>query len=127
MLPWKIECDAAAEKGTVKKNFEAQARTVLFLRQNTQQSFRPCQIQYFEIGAAFLVAQSAIEMRTALIEMGHPQQPTPIEVDNSTAAGFANKIIKQKRSKAIDMRYYCFKTGVIKDNLKYIGPQETKA
>jgi hypothetical protein len=38
--------------------------------------------------------------------MGHPQPSTPIQVDNTTAVGFANSTIKQKRSKAIDMRFY---------------------
>ena len=38
--------------------------------------------------------------------MGHPQQATPLKTDNSTATGIANKTIKQKRSKAIDMRFY---------------------
>ena len=38
--------------------------------------------------------------------MGHPQLPTPLAVDNTTAVGFANKTIKQKMSKAIDMRFY---------------------
>jgi hypothetical protein len=32
--------------------------------------------------------------------------PTPVQVDNSTAYGFANKSIKIKRTKAIDMRYH---------------------
>ena len=34
-----------------------------------------------------------------------PNQPTPSKY-NTTAVGFANKTIKQKRSKAIDMRFY---------------------
>ena len=38
--------------------------------------------------------------------MGHPQGPNPLQVDNTTALGFANKNIKQKMSKAIDMRLY---------------------
>jgi hypothetical protein len=40
--------------------------------------------------------------------MGHPQPPTPVTCDNSTAVGIANQTIKQRRSKAIDMRYYWF-------------------
>ena len=40
-----------------------------------------------------------------LINMGHHQPPTIIQVDKTTALGFANGIIKQKMSKAIDMRY----------------------
>ena len=51
-------------------------------------------------------AQESLPIRVCLEEMGHPQPPTPIQVDNTTAVGFANKTIKQKRSKAIDMRFY---------------------
>jgi hypothetical protein len=59
-----------------------------------------------ECGALHLNAKEACEIRTALHEMGHPQPPTPIQVDNSTAAGIANQSVKQKRSKAMDMRFY---------------------
>ena len=41
--------------------------------------------------------------------MGHPQPPTPIAVDNTNAVGFIQDTIKQKRSKAIDMRFYWLK------------------
>ena len=37
--------------------------------------------------------------------MGHPQPPTPIKTDSSAATGVINGTIKQKRSKAIDMRF----------------------
>ena len=59
-----------------------------------------------EIGAGYINARELLPIRVAAIEMGHPQPPTPIQVDNSTAVGFANKTIKQKISKAIDMRFY---------------------
>ena len=59
-----------------------------------------------EIGAAYINGQEAVTIRTLLRELGHPQPATPIQVDNSTDDGFANDIIKQKRSKAIDMRFY---------------------
>ena len=59
-----------------------------------------------EIGASFLAAQESVPIRTCLEELGHPQPPTPIQVDNTTAAAFANGTLKQKRSKAIDMRFY---------------------
>ena len=45
-------------------------------------------------------------MGVTLSEMGHPQPPTPMEVDNETAIGFLKSTMKQKRSKAIDMRFY---------------------
>ena len=59
-----------------------------------------------KIGATFLNAKDALPIRTTLEELGHPQPPTPMQVDNTTAVGFANNTIKQKRSKEIDMRFY---------------------
>jgi hypothetical protein len=62
-----------------------------------------------EIGATYVNCQEAVPIRTTLAEMGHPQPRTPVQVDNSTACGFANDTIKQKRSKAIDMRFHWIK------------------
>ena len=59
-----------------------------------------------ETGALFLNAQAACPIRVALEEMGYPQPPTPFNTDNQTAQGIVCKTIKQKRSKAIDMRFY---------------------
>ena len=59
-----------------------------------------------EIGATYINVQYAVPIRTLLLKLGHPQPATPIQVDNSTSDGFANDTIKQKRSKAIDMRFY---------------------
>jgi hypothetical protein len=59
-----------------------------------------------EIGALFHKAQDACTLRQPLIEIGHPQPPTPLQPDNQCADGIINDIVKQKRSKAIDMRYY---------------------
>ena len=46
-----------------------------------------------EYGALFLNGQAAVPIRTKLIEVNHPQPPTPIHVENSTAVGIANKSI----------------------------------
>jgi hypothetical protein len=62
-----------------------------------------------EIGALYLNAKEATVIRTTLDEMGHPQPPTPMETDNSTACGIMNRTVKQvrsKASKAIDMHFY---------------------
>ena len=59
-----------------------------------------------EIGAGYMNAQDCVQIRTTLEEMGHHQPPTPIQVDNTTAATFANGTMKQKRSKSIDMNFY---------------------
>ena len=59
-----------------------------------------------ELGALFINAREAVPIRTTLVEMKWPQPPTPIQVNNSTAVGIANQSIKQKMSKAMDMRFY---------------------
>ena len=59
-----------------------------------------------EIGATYIKGQETVTILTLLRELGHPQPVTPIQIDNSTADGFANDTIKQKLSKAIDMRFY---------------------
>eukprot|EP00957_Ditylum_brightwellii_P182292 13887661-Ditylum_brightwellii.AAC.1 len=38
--------------------------------------------------------------------MGHPQPPTLVMTDNSTACGILNKTVEQKRTQTIDMRFY---------------------
>jgi hypothetical protein len=59
-----------------------------------------------EVGALFYNAQEATSERTSLIFMGWPQPATPIQTDNSCAEGIINDTVKQRRSKAIDMRFY---------------------
>ena len=59
-----------------------------------------------EVAATFYNAKEALPFRATLEEMGHPQPPTPMEVDNETAIGFLRSTMKQKRSKSIDMRLY---------------------
>jgi hypothetical protein len=59
-----------------------------------------------EVGACFHNAQSGAPFRVTLAELGHTQPPTPLRTDNSTAFGILNETIKQKRSKAMDMRYH---------------------
>ena len=65
-----------------------------------------------ELGAGYLNGQDAVPIITTLCELGHPQPPTPIQVDNTTSEGFANGTMKQKRSKAMDMRWYWLKDRV---------------
>ena len=59
-----------------------------------------------ELGAIFYNAKEACAIRNTLTDLGHPQPATPIQVDNACAVGLANQTVKQKRSKAIDMRFY---------------------
>jgi hypothetical protein len=59
-----------------------------------------------EVCACFHNAQSGAPLRVTLTELGHTQPPTPLSTDNSTVLGIVNETIKQKRSKAMDMRYH---------------------
>ena len=59
-----------------------------------------------EVGALFYNAQDGCTLRNALNFLGHEQPATPIQTDNACAEGIVNDTVKQKRSKAIDMRFY---------------------
>ena len=59
-----------------------------------------------EVGGLFHNCQTAIPIRNCLIQMGHPQPPTPIKTDNTTARDFAYNNIAIKKAKSWDMRCY---------------------
>jgi hypothetical protein len=73
-----------------------------------------------EVAGIYMNAQLAVGFRTCLIEMGHPQPPTPIRTDNTTARGIITGTIKQKRSKAIDMRFYWLNDRYKQDQFDYV-------
>jgi hypothetical protein len=72
-----------------------------------------------ETGGMFYNCQDALPIRVTLEEMGHPQPPTHVRGDNSTAIGIANDTIKQRRSKAIDMRYFWLQDREAQEQFKY--------
>ena len=76
-----------------------------------------------EYGALFLNGQAAVPIRTTLIEIHHTQPPTPIKVQNSTAVVITNKSIKQKRSKAMDMRFLRIQDRILQEHLMYFRNQ----
>jgi hypothetical protein len=47
-----------------------------------------------------------------LEELGHKQPPTPMEKDNTTATGYSKGTIKQKHTKAMEIRFYWIKDPV---------------
>jgi hypothetical protein len=59
-----------------------------------------------EVVSVFNNAKEAAPLRVRLEEMGHRQPPTPIQTDNSTAYGILSNKVNQKRSKAMEMRFY---------------------
>ncbi len=58
-----------------------------------------------KLSTLFLNCKQAITFQLTLEEMGHPQPPTPINCDNSTAVGIANNNVKQQRSCSMEMRF----------------------
>ena len=68
-----------------------------------------------ETGGIFMAVQRACPIRVTLAELGHQQPPngTPIYNDNSTATGILTSAMRQKLSKAFDMRFYW-----VKDRIK---------
>ena len=59
-----------------------------------------------ETGALFQNGQNIVAIRHILQILGHPQPPTPLKTDNSTAHGYVHNNIKIKKSKSWDMRYH---------------------
>ena len=59
-----------------------------------------------EVAGIFHNATTAIPIRHMLQALNHPQPPTPLKTDNSTATGFIYDNIHQKRSKSWNMRYH---------------------
>merc|ERR1711983_369440 len=59
-----------------------------------------------KLGALFLNMKEGRVLRLALEELGHPQPPTPVHVDNATAVGIVDGTIKRQRSRAMEMRYF---------------------
>ena len=59
-----------------------------------------------ELGALFHNAKETKVIRLILKELGHPQPPTPIHVDNTTVNGIVNNTIKRQRSRSMEMKYF---------------------
>ena len=59
-----------------------------------------------EYAALFLAGREALNARNILLDLGYPQDATEFICDNDCAVGIATDRLKQKQSKAIDMRYH---------------------
>ena len=59
-----------------------------------------------ELGAMFMNARLATSYRACLQNLGWPQPPTVLIGDNKCATGIANDTVKQKRSRAMDRRFF---------------------
>ena len=62
-----------------------------------------------EVAGLFMNVNKSIPIRHTLIKMGHPQPPTPLKTNNTMAQGILTGKFRQKRSKLINMRFWCLK------------------
>ena len=74
-----------------------------------------------EFGELFNNTKEDVYLHTTLHKMGHPQPPNHVEINNSTAVGFAIKKIKRQKSKSMDMRNYWIQDCVAQIFFKSIG------
>jgi hypothetical protein len=72
-----------------------------------------------DIAVLFITAQEMISHRQTLIAMGWPQPKSPIQMDNSTAAGVTNKTIVPHRSKMMDMQFWLLRCPASQDQFHY--------
>ena len=59
-----------------------------------------------KLGALFVNTQELKVIRLILHEVGHPQPPIPIHIDNSTAMGIVSNMIKRQQPRAMEIRYF---------------------
>jgi hypothetical protein len=79
-----------------------------------------------ETAALFICAKEMIPLRQSLIEMGWPQPKSPIQTDNTTALGVANKTIIAKKMKSMDMRLWWLRCRESQGQFRYFwGPGPT--
>jgi hypothetical protein len=58
-----------------------------------------------KVGALYINCREAIPSCHTLEFMGHPQPPTPVQMDKTTALGIVNNNVIEKL-KAMDMKYH---------------------
>ncbi len=59
-----------------------------------------------ELAGGFQAAQLAVHFRTILHDLGYPQPPSLLRMDNTVAIGIATEAINAKKSKSMDMRFF---------------------
>jgi hypothetical protein len=79
-----------------------------------------------EVGACFMNAQEACSLRTTLEDLGHKHPPIRIQTDNECAEAILNDTVKQKRSRAIDMRFYWLRDRINQNQFVVFWKKGTK-
>jgi hypothetical protein len=72
-----------------------------------------------ELGALIVNMKEAQVIRLILAKLGHPQPPTQIQFDNTTAVGIVNNTIKREQSHSMEMRYFWILDQTTRKYLKF--------
>ena len=59
-----------------------------------------------ELGALLITARELVPIPHTMINMGCPQPQTPIQTENSTAAGVVNDTIIARKTECMDLRLH---------------------
>eukprot|EP00804_Cyclotella_cryptica_P022929 CCRYP_018759-RA/>CCRYP_018759-RA protein AED:0.35 eAED:0.34 QI:0/-1/0/1/-1/1/1/0/335 len=79
-----------------------------------------------ELAGLYICAKEMVPLRNSLVEMGWPQPKSPIQTDNTTALGVANKIIITHKMKSMDMRLWWLRCRESQGQFCYFwGPGQT--
>jgi hypothetical protein len=79
-----------------------------------------------ELAGLYVCAKEMVPLRNSLVEMGWPQPKSPIQTDNTTALGVANKTIITKKMKSMDMRLWWLRCRKSQGQFRYYwGPGPT--
>ena len=73
-----------------------------------------------EVGATFYGCQDAVPLRNTLSDLGNVHGATLIITDNACCDGILNNTVKQRRSKAMDMRFYWVKCRIAQGQFKLL-------
>ncbi len=71
-----------------------------------------------KIGALYINCREAVPACHALEFLGHPQHPTPIQTNNTTAFGVVNNNVMRKL-KAMDMKYHWLQDRIGQKQFRY--------
>ena len=77
-----------------------------------------------ELAALYIMAREAVYICIILEEMGHAQQPTPLQTDNAMAEAVTNGKVQPKRTKAMDMRLHWLRDREFQKHSESTGNQE---
>jgi hypothetical protein len=72
-----------------------------------------------ELAAQFVTAREMIPHQQTLITMGWPQPKSPIQMNNSTAAGITNKMIVPHQDKMMGMHFWWLHCRASQDQFYY--------